>query len=56
VTYSSAEEAAEKIRYYLEHEDERASIAAAGHARTLAEHTYAHRMRELEQILNRNAK
>jgi spore maturation protein CgeB len=56
VTYSSAEEAAEKIRYYLEHEDERASIAAAGQARTLAEHTYAHRMRELEQILNRNAK
>jgi spore maturation protein CgeB len=55
VTYSAAEEAADKIRYYLEHEDERATIARAGQARTLAEHTYAHRMRELEQILNRYA-
>jgi len=55
-TYSSAEEAAEKIRYYLDHEGERAAIARAGQARTLAEHTYAHRMRELEQILNRYAK
>jgi spore maturation protein CgeB len=56
VTYSSAEQAADKIRYYLEHEDERAAIARTGQARTLAEHTYAHRMRELEQILNRYAK
>ncbi len=55
VTYSSAEEAAEKIRYYLDHEDERAAIARAGQARTLGEHTYAHRMRELEEILNRYA-
>ncbi len=56
VTYSSAEEAAEKIRYFLEHENERTAIARAGQARTLAEHTYAHRMRELEQILERYAK
>jgi spore maturation protein CgeB len=55
VTYSSAEQAADKIRYYLEHEDERTAIARAGQARTLAEHTYAHRMRALEQILNRYA-
>src|SRR6266545_5274834 len=55
VTYTSAEDAADKIRYYLEHEDERAAIARAGQARTLGEHTYAQRMRELEQILNRNA-
>jgi len=56
VTYASAQEAADKIRYYLEHEDERTAIARAGQARTLAEHTYAHRMRELEQILNRYTK
>jgi spore maturation protein CgeB len=56
VTYASAEEAADKIGYYLEHDAERAAIARAGQARTLAEHTYAHRMRELEQILNRYAK
>ena len=33
-----------KIEHYLEHEDERAAIAAAGQARTLREHTYARRI------------
>lgn len=56
VTYSSPEECVEKCRYLLEHEAERAAIALAGQNRTLSEHTWAHRMRELEQILQRYLK
>lgn len=36
-----------KIRYYLDHEDERRAIAEAGYARTLAEHTYSRRFAEI---------
>lgn len=53
VAYSSKEEAAELVRYYLEHPQEAEQIAKAGQARTLREHTYAHRMQELVPILNR---
>ena len=38
----------------LEHDDERQEIAAAGQRRTLAEHTYEQRMRELVEILSRH--
>ena len=38
--------------YYLNHEEKRARIARAGQARTLREHTYLHRMRELEQLVD----
>jgi spore maturation protein CgeB len=41
----------EKCRYYLEHEDERAAIAKAGHERTLREHTYVHRFKEIFKAL-----
>lgn len=53
VTYRSAEECAELIRYYLAHKEERAEIALAGQRRTLSEHTYLHRMKELVGILER---
>lgn len=53
VAYSSQEEAAELIHYYLSHPDEAQAIARAGQARTLREHTYAHRMQELVPILMR---
>ena len=56
VTYRSTEECVEKIRYLLEHDDERAAIAKAGQARTLREHTYAHRMQELVEIIKRHWK
>jgi hypothetical protein len=52
--YGSEEELVDKIRYYLEHEHERASIARAGQQRTLREHTYQQRMLELEDILGRH--
>ncbi len=51
VTYSSAEECVEKVRYLLAHESERASIAAAGQRRTLRDHTFAHRAAQLDAIL-----
>ena len=51
VTYRTAGELAEQARHLLEHEEERSAIAAAGQARTLREHTYAKRMRELIDIL-----
>lgn len=54
VAYSSAEEAAELIRYYLAHPEEAQAIARAGQARTLREHTYRHRMEELVPILQRH--
>jgi spore maturation protein CgeB len=51
VAYASMEEAAELVRYYLDHPQEARRIARAGQARTLREHTYAKRMQELVAIL-----
>ena len=53
VTYSSADEAVEVINYYLDHPEEAQTIAKAGQARTLREHTYRHRMEELLPLLRR---
>ena len=53
VTYSTPEEAAELIRYYLAYPEEAEAIARAGQARTLREHTYQRRMEELLPILAR---
>lgn len=53
VDYSSPEEAAELIRYYIAHPDEARAIALAGQARTLREHTYQRRMEELIPVLER---
>jgi spore maturation protein CgeB len=51
VTYDDEYELAEQILHYLSNDDERSAIAAAGQRRTLEEHTYAVRMRELLEIL-----
>jgi spore maturation protein CgeB len=53
VAYSSPEEAADLMRYYLDHPEEASEIARAGQARTLREHTYQRRMEELVGILQR---
>jgi glycosyltransferase involved in cell wall biosynthesis len=52
-TYKTKEELLEKIKYYLEHDDQRQKIALAGQARTLKDHTYQKRMVELINILNK---
>lgn len=45
--YDSKEDLLRKIDYYLTHEDERAAIAANGHAKAAAAHTFRHRVREM---------
>lgn len=54
VAYTCAEDCIEKVRYLLEHEDERAAIAKVGQQRTLREHTYYHRMQELVDIVHKH--
>ncbi len=54
IAYRTPEECMELIRYYLEHDDERAAIAHAGQERTLREHTYLQRVRELADIVERH--
>jgi spore maturation protein CgeB len=45
--YATPGEMAEKIQYYLKHEDEREAIAQRGHERALAEHRLEDRYRHL---------
>ena len=47
VCFDNRDDLIEKIRYYLAHENERAAIAQAGYDRTLREHTYAHRFKDI---------
>jgi spore maturation protein CgeB len=54
VAYADADDLVEKARWYLQREDERRAVAAAGHARTLREHGYGVRMFELVTILERH--
>ncbi|MBB6678910.1 glycosyltransferase [Cohnella lubricantis] len=49
VTYQSAEELADKLDYYLNHEEEREAIALRALQRTMRDHTYTSR---LSQILD----
>jgi hypothetical protein len=49
--YQDEDDLVSKLRHYLEREEERAAVAAAGQARTLREHTYARRMAELAAML-----
>lgn len=51
VTYAGAEECIERARWLLDHPDEREAIARRGQARTLAEHTYAHRAEEFDVLV-----
>jgi hypothetical protein len=51
VSYRSVDECIEKVAYLLAHDASRAAIAKAGQQRTLRDHTYANRMRELVAII-----
>lgn len=46
-TFTSVEDALEKVDYYLHHEAERKKVARAGQAAVLERHTYAQRTAEL---------
>lgn len=47
VVYRSPQEALDLAEHYLKHPEERAPIAARGRQRTLAHHTYLHRVRRI---------
>lgn len=51
VTFRDRRQLLERIRYYLDREDERARVARAGWRRVLSEHTYDHRFREIFRVM-----
>jgi hypothetical protein len=51
VTYKSVEECLEKVKWLLDNPRERQAIAAAGQARVLRQHTFAHRAVHLDEII-----
>ncbi len=51
--YRSVEECIELIKHYLEHEEDRMTVAQAGQARTLRDHTYQNRMQQLVELVSR---
>ncbi len=50
-TYRDYDEMVAKVRYYLEHEEEREEIAQAGHQHYLNNHTYQHRIERIFECL-----
>ncbi|CAM4332502.1 CgeB family protein [Paenibacillus tarimensis] len=50
-TFSSAAELTAKIRYYLQHEEQRSRIAVRGLLRTLRDHNYANRLDRLLSLI-----
>lgn len=51
IAYANEDELVEAIRHYLVADDERRAIAAAGQARTLADHGYDRRMAQLAELI-----
>jgi spore maturation protein CgeB len=51
LTYKSAEECTEKVKWLLDHPSERESIAKAGQQRTLRDHTIKNRADQLNEII-----
>lgn len=54
VAYTGEDDLVEQALHYLAHEDERAAIARAGQERTLRDHAYPGRMRELAALLQQH--
>jgi hypothetical protein len=57
VTYRDAAECIDKVRFYLDDRNRaaRERIAAAGHSRTMREHTYGARMKRLVELIDATA-
>lgn len=53
IVYESFDDCLKKAGYYLEHEDERRTIAENGYRKICAHHTYDHRIAEMLEILKR---
>lgn len=56
VTYRNVEECIEKVKYLLDHEDERQSIGRAGQKRTLRDHTFDNRAAQLDDLIRTTLK
>jgi spore maturation protein CgeB len=54
VVYTSIEDLDNKVKYYLENEDERNLIAESGYQRVKRDHTYSERAKKLIEIINEN--
>jgi spore maturation protein CgeB len=54
VTYKCADECVEKVNWLLEHPQERETIAKAGQARTLKDHTFDQRAIQLNNIIQKH--
>ncbi len=55
VIFKDVSDAAEKIKYYLAHDDERLRIARAGYEHTLREHTYEERFKKIFEAMGLKA-
>ena len=51
VTYRDAAECVERVKYLIDHEQERSRVAAAGQRRTLRDHTFADRALRIDAII-----
>jgi len=51
VTYRDADDLVAQLRRVAADDEARVAIAAAGHARTLRDHTYARRIAQLAEIM-----
>jgi len=51
VTYRSAQECTEKVRFLLSHDKEREAIGSAGQRRTLRDHTHEKRVQTVDQLI-----
>lgn len=56
ITYTSPEDAVEKIQYYLTHPKEAEKIAQAGQVRTFKDHSFNSRMEQTAEILEHHLK
>ncbi len=52
VVYESTQDCIEKIKWFLDHEEERRKIAASGQMRTLSDHTVENRCRQISKIVH----
>ena len=53
VEYTNSKDLIKKIKYFLNHENERVKIALAGQKRTIKDHKYENRMNELVKIIKK---
>lgn len=56
VTYNNMDDAIEKAKYYIEHDEEREKIAKAGYELALSRDTYAHRVNQVLNIVKNGKK